>query len=75
MSNFSRGTDFATIPSHQPKSASVKGSSALDTADQDSTDVRLDNDGMEIAGPSRLRMPLYEGTTDVNPTAVMVDKR
>ena len=66
--------DFAAIPSQQPKSASVKGSSALDIADHDPTDVRLDNEGVDIAGSSRLTMPLGGVTTDVNPTAVMVDK-
>ena len=73
VSDFSSGMDFAAISSHQPKSASVKGSNELDFADEDPTDVRLDYGGVDIVGPRRLRMSLDGGTTDVNLTAVMVD--
>ena len=74
VSDFPSETDFAAIPSHQPKSASVKGSNAIDSSNHDPTDVQLDYEGVDIAESHLPRMPLDRGTIDVNPTAVMVDK-
>ena len=72
-SDFPRAMNFWAIPSHRAKSASVRGSDVLDSADQNPSDIRLDYWGVIIAGPRRLRMPLDGDTTDVNPIAARVD--
>ena len=74
VSDFRSGMDFAAISSYRAKSASVKGSNALGSADHNPTDVRLNYGKVDIVGPLRLRMPLDKVTTDVNPTAVRVDQ-